>query len=119
MNAKLEFTCNKAEASESGGECFQVVFESCRKPKQYFLVQRMFEFEDEFDEPASCYIESHIRDYSGHCDQVDWDLTEKEFTCCYQLNKPVEVNICLDDPKADINEIRKRLKTIFSGLKKK
>ena len=117
MKTKLEFKSEKVEISESGGEYFQVIFKNKEGPKQYFLIQRAFEFE-EFDDSPSCYMESHISDCNGHAERVGWELTDKEFTCRYKLDEEVEIKIQFDEPEEKAQEIRSTLKTIFSRLDK-
>ena len=118
MKTKIEFTSEKINVSEVGGECFQVMFEKKENGKKYFLTQRMFEFECEFDEPPSCYMESHISDCNGHVDHVKWELSENEFTCQYKLNEEFEIKIQFNESSEKIEEIRSTLKTIFSRLDK-
>ena len=117
MKTTIEFTSDKIDVSEAGGECFQVTFKKTEDGK-YFLAQRMFEFEYEFDEPPCCYMESHISDCNGHLNHVEWNLSDNEFVCIYQLDKEFQIRIQFDESPEKINEIRKTLKTIFSRLDK-
>ena len=116
----LRLHANHVSIEESGGELFQVSFDSEARSEDdfdlsepnhpYLLVQRQFEDDD----GGVCYIETHDHDtYAGHfrLRLIEVTPTRLDFEIARPENKYVEVTYDLDSKRFD--EVRRIAHIIF------
>ena len=116
----LRLHANHISIEESGGEFFQVSFDSEARSEDdfdlsepdhpYLLVQRQFEDDD----GGVCYIETHDHDtYAGHfrLRLIEVTPTRLAFEIARTENKYVEVTYDLDAKRFD--EVRRIAHIIF------
>jgi|SRR6266513_4000115 hypothetical protein len=117
----LRFRANHVSVSESGGEYFQVSFDS-KAPSDddfdlsgpyhpYLVVQRQFEDDDD---GGVCYIETHDHDtYTGHFRLRLIELTPTRFA--FEIARPdhkyVEVTYGLDAKR--FGEVQRIVHIVF------
>jgi hypothetical protein len=106
-------------AGESGGEYFQVMFETDRdSDKNYFLIQRAFESEwDEFEEakPDPPYIESDDMTFCGFLDLKKVEFSRNRFYIQLANKRKDDLEISFDVSDREYQEVKEILKTILSG----
>lgn len=109
---KLE--AKRVSASEAG-DYFQVLFEEDRdRFKNYFLIQRGFEF-DFGERPDPCYIESDDRTFCGHIRITKAELAKNRFYLKLGDSKGSDMEIMYDTSEDNYQEVKRVVRIIFSG----
>jgi hypothetical protein len=111
LNAKT------VEASEAGGEYFQVHFEGeIDGQRNYFLIQRAFEGYEDDEEPAPPYVESEDMTFCGF-EEIRKAVFGRN-RLYLQLNDDnlSELEILYDISDEDFDEIKDVFSAIFYGL---
>ena len=120
MATHREVHANHVSVGESGGEYFQVSFDSeapsdddfdlLEPDHPYLVIQRQFEDDDD----GVCYIETHDHDtYAGHfrLKLIEFTATRLAFEIARTDHKYVEVTYDLD-PK-QFNEVQRIVHIVF------
>lgn len=107
LNAKY------VSASEAG-DYFQVLFEEERDSlKNYFLIQRGFEFEDITPDP--CYIESDDLTLCGHLKIKKVELSRNRFYLLLGDKNQNALEIKFETSGGNYQEVKRVLAIILSG----
>jgi len=105
--------CENVQASEAGDELFQVSFETkFDSLKDYFLIQRGFEFEDVLGEQI--YIESDDNRFTGHNMIEEAHLDRNRFYVKLNDSNQSEIELLYNVPEKDYTEIKSILINIFT-----
>ena len=101
--------------AEAGEEIFQVQFEEKSDSlKNYFLLQRAFEFED--DEPDPPYIESDDMTFCGHLKLNRVEFSRNRFYIQLANKQKSELEINFEISNKQYHEVKEYLGIILSGL---
>ncbi len=108
----MQFNCKYVSASEAG-DYFQVLFEKERDvDKEYFLIQRRFEFSDR----GKCYIEPQGEDYIGHYKITKSTISPERSYVKIQRWQDSDITINFNTSTKNYNEIKRVLKIMIPNI---
>ena len=108
----MQLNCKYVSASEAG-DYFQVLFEKeLDDDKEYFLIQRQFEFPD----GGKCYIETQGEDYIGHYKIRKSTISPKRFYVKIQRWQDSDITINFNTSTKNYNEIKRVLKIMIPNI---
>ena len=107
----MRLNCKYVSTSEAG-DYFQVLFEKESDDKEYFLIQRQFEFPD----GGKCYIETQGEDYIGHYKIRKSTISPKRFYVKIQRRQDSDITINFNTSTKNFNEIKRVLKIMLPDI---
>ena len=112
----IRFKANYVSATEAG-DSFQVLFEEQEdREERYFLIQRGFEFDEDFEEPDLCYIESHEESLCGFPKLSKMELDRNSLSLTLAGSDEPDMVVEYEASDEDHREIQTILKIILGGI---